>query len=55
VGNCGLASLGRFDLLTVVFLGVFQLGLSYTLVHLRDVARCQIARCRNHRIHRTVT
>jgi len=26
-----LASLGRFDLLTVVFLGVFQLGLSYTL------------------------
>jgi drug/metabolite transporter, DME family len=26
-----LASIGRFDLMTVVFLGVFQLGLSYTL------------------------
>jgi DME family drug/metabolite transporter len=30
-GIAVLASLGRFDLLTVVFLGVFQLGLSYTL------------------------
>ena len=30
-GIAVLASFGRFDLLTVVFLGVFQLGLSYTL------------------------
>jgi drug/metabolite transporter (DMT)-like permease len=30
-GIAVLASLGPFDLLTVVFLGVFQLGLSYTL------------------------
>ena len=30
-GIAVLSSLGRFDLLTVVFLGVFQLGLSYTL------------------------
>jgi drug/metabolite transporter, DME family len=30
-GIAVLPSLGRFDLLTVVFLGVFQLGLSYTL------------------------
>jgi len=30
-GVAVLARLGRFDLLTVVFLGVFQLGLSYTL------------------------
>src|SRR6185295_148268 len=30
-GIAALASLDRFDLLTVVFLGVFQLGLSYTL------------------------
>jgi len=30
-GIAVLASIGRFDLMTVVFLGVFQLGLSYTL------------------------